>query len=83
MTSVIAGSINAPQAHKSNPYRSAPKVRYVQPLLFYQNSALNLTGQFFSGQIPTESFLILYLARMLISAHRSERDALRGVTKVS
>ena len=26
---VIAGSINAPQAHKSNPYRPAPKVRYV------------------------------------------------------
>ncbi len=33
MTSVIAGSINAPQAHKSNPYRSAPKVRYVQSVL--------------------------------------------------
>ena len=30
MTPVIAGSINAPQAQKSNPYRPAPKVRYVQ-----------------------------------------------------
>jgi hypothetical protein len=29
MTPVIAGSINAPQAHKSNPYRPAPNVRYV------------------------------------------------------
>ncbi len=27
---IIAGSINAPEAHKSNPYRSAPKVQYVQ-----------------------------------------------------
>ena len=32
MTPVIAGSINAPQAHKSNPYSSAPKVRYVHLL---------------------------------------------------
>ena len=32
MTPVIAGLINAPQAHKSNPYTPAPKVRYVQQI---------------------------------------------------
>ena len=31
---IIAGSINAPQAHKSNPYRSAPKARYVHVSLY-------------------------------------------------
>ena len=37
MTPVIAGSINAPQAHKSNSYRPAPKVRYVLIFLRAQN----------------------------------------------